>query len=45
MTKKIRPKDNSANINNPNKGNSGTNRQYDQSQGNRGMQLNPNKKS
>ncbi|MET4161270.1 hypothetical protein ABIE61_001102 [Marinobacterium sp. MBR-111] len=44
MFKKIRPQDNSANINNANKGSSGTNRQYDQGQGNRGKQLNPNKK-
>lgn len=44
MTNKIRPHDNSSNIKNPNKGTSGTNRQYDQNQGNRGGQLNPNKK-
>jgi hypothetical protein len=39
MNKKIAPKDNSANIGNANKGTSGTNRQYDQAQGNRGKQL------
>ncbi|TCK09137.1 alpha-amylase [Marinobacterium mangrovicola] len=44
MTKKIRPQDNSSNIKNPNKGTPGTNRQRDQNQGNRGKQLNPNKK-
>ena len=27
---------------NPNKGTKGTNKQYDQNQGNRGKQLNPN---
>lgn len=41
MSKKITPVDNQANIQNPNKGTSGTNRQYDQAQGNRGKQLNP----
>lgn len=40
----INPKDNAANISNPNKGTPGTNRQYDQNQGNRGKQLNPNQK-
>ena len=39
MNKKIAPKDNSANIKNANKGTPGTNRQYDQNQGNRGKQL------
>lgn len=39
MNKKIAPKDNSANIGNANKGTPGTNRQYDQNQGNRGKQL------
>ena len=29
---------------NPNKGTKGTNKQYDQNQGNRGKQLNPNNK-
>ncbi|MGE8297409.1 MAG: hypothetical protein ACN6PH_17895 [Pseudomonas sp.] len=40
--KEISPQDNEANQVNPNKGTSGTNRQYDQAQGNRGKQLNPN---
>ena|GEM_PF-361040 len=35
---------NSANQQNANKGTSGTNKQYDQNQGNRGKQLNPNQK-
>ncbi len=39
MTRKITPKGNSANMGNANKGTSGTNRQYDQNQGNRGKQL------
>ncbi len=39
---KIKPQDNSANQQNANKGSNGTNRQYDQNQGNRGKQLNPN---
>jgi hypothetical protein len=34
-----------ADIKNPNKGTSGTNKTYDQNQGNRGKQLNPNQKS
>lgn len=38
----IKPKDNRANQRNPNKGTSGTNRQYDKNQGNRGKQRNPN---
>ena len=42
--KPIKPADNQANMQNPNKGTSGTNRQYDQNQGNRGEQMNPNKK-
>ena len=42
--KPIKPADNQSNMQNPNKGTSGTNRQYDQNQGNRGEQLNPNKK-
>jgi hypothetical protein len=33
-----------ANIQNPNRGTNGTNRTYDLNQGNRGTQLNPNKK-
>jgi hypothetical protein len=40
MTGKIAPKDNSSNMQNANKGTSGTNRQYDQAQGNRGTQMN-----
>lgn len=42
MSNKINPKDNAANQVNPNKGTSGTNKQYDQNQGNRGKQLNSN---
>lgn len=38
----INPKDNAANMQNANKGASGTNKQYAQNQGNRGKQLNPN---
>ena len=38
----MKPENNAANIKNPNKGTPGTNRQYDQNQGNRGKQLNPN---
>ncbi len=44
MSKKINPKDNQSNMQNPNKGTTGTNKQYDQNQGNRGKQLNPNQK-
>ena len=44
MTKKITPQNNAANMRNSNKGTDGTNRQYDQNQGNRGKQLNPNQK-
>ena len=44
MNKKINPAANEANQKNANKGSSGTNRQYDQAQGNRGKQLNPNQK-
>lgn len=36
--------DNSSNQQNPNKGSSGTNPQYDKGQGNRGEQMNPNRK-
>ena len=39
---KIHPNDNSTNQQNPNKGTPGTNRQYDQAQGDRGKQQNPN---
>lgn len=45
MSKKITPKQNSSNQQNANKGTSGTNKQYDQNQGNRGKQLNPNQSS
>jgi len=43
--KRIDPRDNQSNQSNPNKGSPGTNRQYDQAQGNRGTQLNPNRTS
>jgi hypothetical protein len=39
MDGRIDPKDNSANMRNGNKGTPGTNKQYDQVQGNRGKQL------
>jgi hypothetical protein len=39
MSGKIAPKDNSSNMKNANKGTPGTNRQYDQAQGNRGKQI------
>ena len=39
--KTIKPVDNQSNMQNPNKGTAGTNRQYDKNQGNRGEQLNP----
>ena len=35
----ITPQDNVANQSNPNKGTSGTNKQYDQAMGNRGKQI------
>tara|TARA_R110001583_G_scaffold15582_1_gene64048 strand:- start:552 stop:707 length:156 start_codon:yes stop_codon:yes gene_type:complete len=38
MKKHIKPSDNTANQKNPNKGTSGTNRQYDQKNGNRSKQ-------
>lgn len=44
MSKKIKPEDNRSNQLNPNHGTDGTNKQYDQNQGNRGKQLNPNEK-
>lgn len=45
MSKKtIKPQDNESNMQNANKGTSGTNAQYDRNQGNRGTQLNPNQK-
>jgi hypothetical protein len=40
----MNPKNNNSNMSNANKGSSGTNKQYDQNQGNRGKQLNPNQK-
>ncbi len=40
---KIKLGDNRANQQNRNKGTDGTNRQYDQAQGNRGKQINPNR--
>lgn len=42
--KPISPRNNSANQQNSNKGTSGTNRQYDQAQGNRGKQLDLNRR-
>ncbi len=42
--KPVKPSDNASNMQNPNKGTSGTNIQYDKNQGNRGQQLNPNNK-
>ena len=39
MSKKITPQQNQSNIQNANKGNTGTNKQYDQNQGNRGKQM------
>lgn len=39
----ITPANNSANMQNANKGTSGVNRQYSQVHGNRGAQLNPNR--
>ncbi|WP_378106378.1 hypothetical protein [Chryseobacterium sp. sg2396] len=44
MSEKITPKNNAANMQNANRGSLGTNRQYDQNQGNRGKQLNTNSK-
>ena len=40
MNKKINPKDNQSNQQNPNKNSEGTNKQYDQAQGNTGKQKN-----
>ena len=37
----MKQQDNRANIKNPNRKTDGTNKQYDQNQGNRGKQLNP----
>jgi hypothetical protein len=44
MSDKVKPSNNQSNQQNPNKGSTGTNRQYDQGQGNRGRQMNPNQK-
>ena len=44
MEKKITPENNRANMQNPNKGTKGANKQYDKAQGNRGKQMNPNRK-
>lgn len=44
MSKKIKPKDNSSNMKNANKGTKGTNQQYDQVQKNKSKQLAKNKK-
>ncbi len=43
MKTKTTPKDNQSNQKNPNHGTSGTNKQYDQAQGNRGKQIQSNK--
>jgi hypothetical protein len=40
----IKPADNAANMQNKNPGSPGTNRQYDQNQGGRGKDMNPNRK-
>ena len=40
----MKPEDNTSNMKNANKGTPGTNRQYDQNQGARGKDLNPNQK-
>jgi len=44
MSNKIKPSNNQANQQNANKGTAGTNRQHDQGQGNRGGQMNPDRK-
>ncbi len=44
MSKKINPKDNESNQKNANTGTNGTNKQYDQAQGNKGKLENPNQK-
>lgn len=44
MSNKIKPADNRTNQQNGNKGTKGTNKQYDQAQGNRGKQMNPQQK-
>ena len=43
--RKVTPKDKRANMQNPNKGSDGKNKQYDKAQGNRGEQMNPNRKN
>lgn len=43
LEKRMKPSDNRTNMQNANKGTNGTNRQYDQVQGNRGQQMNPNR--
>ena len=45
MNKKVSPENNTSNQKNANKGSNGTNKQYDQAQGNRGKQMNPNQKN
>jgi len=45
MSKKKSSKNPQADINNPNKGTSGTNKTWDKAQGNKGKQMNPNQKS
>lgn len=42
--KSISPRNNSSNMKNANKGSSGVNKQYAQVHGNRGTQMNPNRK-
>lgn len=44
-SKGVSPKNNSANMQNANKGTSGVNKQYARVQGNKGAQLNPNNKA
>ncbi len=41
LKKKIKPEDNQANMQNPNKGMRGVNRQYAQAKGNEGKMKNP----
>ena len=45
MKKKITPQDNHANQLNPNRGTKGVNKQYAKVHGNRGKQMNPNRKN
>lgn len=44
-SKGVSPANNRSNMQNANKGSSGTNKQYSQVHGNRGAQLNPNNKT